>query len=252
MNTFVRFAAFGIAAAATVTLAACSSGETTAGSSTAPATVTATTSTSSVAPSATAAPGAMSSSGARNAGTHNDTDVTFVSGMIAHHQSAIEMADLAVTRADSQQVKDLAVAIKAAQAPEVEEMTAWLQAWDAGMAGTSMMSSADDRPGTSMMSSADGIPGMDNMGDRMDGTDDSGTQMPGMTADQITELTDATGTTFDRLFLQLMIVHHQGAVQTADTELAHGSNPDALALAESIKTGQTQEIAVMQQLLQNQ
>ena len=51
--------------------------------------------------------------------------------MIVHHQGAIEMADLAATRASSQQVKDLAAQIKAAQAPEIEQMTGWLQAWGA-------------------------------------------------------------------------------------------------------------------------
>ena len=64
------------------------------------------------------------------------------------------------------------------------------------------------------------------------------------------ELTVATGADFDRLFLELMIVHHQGAIEMADTELAEGSYPAALALAESIKTSQTAEIAEMQQLLQ--
>ncbi len=47
-----------------------------------------------------------------------------------------------------------------------------------------------------------------------------------------------------------MIVHHQGAIEMSDTEIAQGSNPEAIALAESIKTGQTGEVAEMQQLLQ--
>ena len=74
--------------------------------------------------------------------------------------------------------------------------------------------------------------------------------MPGMMSDtQMQQLTDATGADFDRLFLQLMIMHHQGAIEMADTEIAQGSNPAALALAESIKTSQTAEITEMQQLL---
>ena len=48
-----------------------------------------------------------------------------------------------------------------------------------------------------------------------------------------------------------MIVHHQGAIEMADTEIAQGSNTAALTLAEAIKTSQTAEIAVMQQLLAN-
>jgi uncharacterized protein (DUF305 family) len=54
----------------------------------------------------------------------------------------------------------------------------------------------------------------------------------------------------DLSFAQQMIVHHQGAIEMADTQIAEGSNPAALALAESIKTSQTAEIAEMQQLLQ--
>jgi uncharacterized protein (DUF305 family) len=47
-----------------------------------------------------------------------------------------------------------------------------------------------------------------------------------------------------------MIVHHQGALEMADTELAEGSNTAALALAQSIKTSQIAEISEMQQMLQ--
>jgi len=78
----------------------------------------------------------------------------------------------------------------------------------------------------------------------------TGMAMPGMmSGTQMQQLTDATGADFDRLFLQLMIVHHQGAIEMSDTEIAQGSNPAALALAESIKTSQAAEIAEMQQLL---
>ena len=131
-------------------------------------------------------------------------------------------------------------------------MTGWLQTWSGapGMAGTSMTPSSG-QVGTSMMSSSAAVTGMGGMNDGTNGTATSGTQMPGMmTADQTAQLTAATGAAFDRLFLQLMINHHQGAVHMADTELSQGSNPNAQALAASIKTSQTQEIATMQQLLQ--
>jgi len=251
MNTFARFAVFGIAAAATVTLAACGSGTTTAGSTTAVSTTAAATSSiaSTTASSGGMMSGGISSAGATDTASHNDADVTFSRQMIIHHQGAIEMADLAPTRAASQQVKDLAAKIKAAQAPEIQLMTGWLQTWDAGMAGTAMMSSAAGQLGTSMMST--GSPGMGDMGNGMNGADGSNMQMPGMmTADQMTQLAAATGADFDRLFLELMITHHQGAVAMAETELTQGANPDAQALAESIKTSQAQEIATMQQLLQ--
>lgn len=256
MNTSARLASFGIAAAATLTLAACSSGTTTSAGSTtaAPAATSSIASTSTAAASGGMMSGGMSSAGAMNTGPHNDADVTFAQQMIVHHQGAIEMTDLALTRAASQEVKDLAIAIKAAQAPEIEQMTGWLQAWGAGMTPTSMMSGAAGM-GSAMMTSSDGAGGVDHgMGGSAETAPSSATpggmQMPGMmTADQTTQLTAATGADFDKLFLQLMITHHQGAVQMAETELAQGANPDALALAESIKTSQTAEIATMQQLL---
>jgi uncharacterized protein (DUF305 family) len=179
---------------------------------------------------------------------HNDADVTFAQMMIVHHQGAIEMADLAPARAASSQVKDLAVQIKAAQGPEIEQMTSWLQAW-----GTSAGTNMNGMPNPTGSSADAG--GMDHGG--MGGSDTAtssaamSSQMPGMmSADEMSHLTAATGAEFAKMFLQMMITHHQGAVQMADTEIAQGSNPDALTLARSIKTSQTAEITTMQQLLQ--
>lgn len=163
---------------------------------------------------------------------HNAADVTFASMMIEHHRSAIEMAQLAPDRAAGPEVKDLAARIEAAQAPEIESMTGWLDDWGTAMPG---MSTGGVDMGTGAM-------GTGSTG---------GMAMPGMmTADQMAALTAATGAGFDRMFLELMIEHHQGAVEMADTELAAGANADALALAESIRTSQTGEIAEMQALLQ--
>jgi len=181
---------------------------------------------------------------------HNDADVTFAQMMIVHHQGAIEMADLAPTRAGSQEVKDLAAQIKAAQAPEIAQMTGWLQAWGAGTninGMPNMTASSADMGGTAGMDHG----GADSAGSAASSEGSGGTQMPGMMmADQMSELTSASGTDFDRLFLQLMIVHHQGALEMAQTELDQGSDPDALKLAGSIQTSQTAEIATMQQMLQ--
>ncbi|QRP49090.1 DUF305 domain-containing protein [Amycolatopsis sp. FDAARGOS 1241] len=63
------------------------------------------------------------------------------------------------------------------------------------------------------------------------------------------KLQQAGGTAFDRMFLQMMVTHHQGAVAMAKTELASGSSPDAKALAQRIIDSQTAEIAQMQQML---
>jgi uncharacterized protein (DUF305 family) len=184
---------------------------------------------------------------------HNAADLSFAQQMIVHHQGAVEMADLAPSRAvemadlapsraASQQVKDLAARIKAAQAPEIEQMTGWLTLWGAAMSTATAVSTSD---GTGGMDHG-GMSGMGKSGEMS-----TGMAMPGMMSDaQMQQLTDATGAEFDRLFLQLMIMHHQGAIEMSDTELAQGSNPEAIALAGSIKTSQTAEITEMQQLLQ--
>jgi uncharacterized protein (DUF305 family) len=158
------------------------------------------------------------SSGAE--GTFNDTDVAFARDMIPHHRQAIQMARLAEGQAEDPRVLDLADRIEAAQQPEIETLSGWLEEWDS------------DRG---------------HMDDGMGGMDDG---MGGMMSDQdMHALMNATGGEFDRLFLEQMTVHHQGAVQMAETEIAEGQNADAIALAESIRDSQTAEIAEMQQLL---
>ncbi len=136
MNMFARSGAAALTAALTLTLAACGGTTNTTTSSSAAATTT----TSPATGSTTSTPGAMMS-GSGSAmmsaapstadGQHNAADLAFAQQMIVHHQGAIEMADLAPSRAASQQVKDLAVRIKAAQGPEIQQMQGWLTSWAA-------------------------------------------------------------------------------------------------------------------------
>jgi uncharacterized protein (DUF305 family) len=152
-----------------------------------------------------------------SAAAFNDADVSFAQGMIPHHQQAVEMAKLAGTRADNADVKALAQRIEAAQGPEITTMTGWLTAWG--------------KPTTASMSMGDG-------------------SMPGMMTDAgMTKLKAATGTTFDKQFLTMMIAHHQGAITMAKDELAKGGNSDAKALAQNIITAQQTEIDTMSGLL---
>ncbi len=75
-------------------------------------------------------------------------------------------------------------------------------------------------------------------------------EMNGMMTDQqMTQLGQASGTDFDRMFLQMMTEHHKGAIDMARTELAQGQNSDAKALAQKIIDAQQTEITEMQQLL---
>ena len=157
-----------------------------------------------------------------SAAVHNDADVVFVQGMLPHHEGALAMAQLADGRASDPRVIDLADRIEAAQGPEIETMTGWLEAW------------GEPLPEEDMGGMDHGSGGMD---------------MEGMSEEDMTALDSASGAEFDRMFLEMMIPHHQGAVDMAETEIAEGSNPDAVEMAREIVESQTAEIAEMQTLL---
>ncbi len=169
----------------------------------------------------TSAPGTTTSDGQVDQ-AHNDADTMFAQMMIVHHEGAIEMADLAVEKAASEEVRTLAEGISAAQGPEIEQMTSWLETW-----------------------------GEDTMPmDGMDHTDHGGMDMEGMSQEEaMAELEGLSGTEFDRRFLELMIAHHQGAVEMAQTQLDDGENPQALELAQQIIDDQQAEISEMEDML---
>jgi len=153
--------------------------------------------------------------------SHNTADLTFATDMIPHHAQAIEMADMALAQAGSEPVVDLAQQIKAAQDPEIEQMTAWLETW--------------------------GEPTPDNA---MPGTDPG--EMPGMmSAQDMEQMSALHGAAFDRMWLQTMTEHHEGAITMAESEVETGENADAQALAQNIIDAQTAEIETMTGLLEN-
>lgn len=156
---------------------------------------------------------------------HNDADVTFAQGMIPHHEQAVEMAQLAADRAESDEVLDLAARIEAAQAPEIEEMTAWLEDWD------------EEVPSGSGMEDHSGM--------------GAGSGMGMMSAEDMEALMGASGDDFDRMFLEMMIVHHEGALEMAESQIVDGEFPDAIALAERIVDTQQAEIDEMNGILDN-
>ncbi len=171
---------------------------------------------------------ATSSASSDSAAVYNDADVTFAQLMIPHHVQAMEMAKMSQGRARSRDVVELAADIEAAQGPEIDTLTGWLEAW-----------------GKEVPSGEMG--GMDH-GDMGEG---SGGAMPGMMGeDEMHDLKAASGADWDRMFLEMMIQHHEGAVEMAQTEVNQGENPDALALARKIISDQQAEITQMQELLQ--
>jgi uncharacterized protein (DUF305 family) len=146
----------------------------------------------------------------------NDADVTFAQMMIPHHEQAIEMSEMILAKDGiNEQVTSLATQIKDAQGPEITQLNEWLDAWG-----------ADTDMG-----------GMDH-------------GMDGMMSDEdMKALEDASGDEAATLFLEQMIMHHEGAIEMAETEVNEGENADAIDMAETIVSTQSDEISVMENLL---
>lgn len=199
-----------------------------------------------VSPSSVAADASPDASPDADPAAHNEADISFAQGMIVHHRGALEMSALAADRAGSDAVRQLADRIEAAQTPEIDLMTGWLQAWSAPVpTGMAMPAdtSASAAAGTSSM-------GHDMSGHDMAGGDAAGHDAMGMMSDaDMAALAAASGADFDRRFLELMIVHHEGAVAMSQTELTDGQSTEALALSRAIIDSQTAEIAEMRGLL---
>ena len=163
--------------------------------------------------SATSGPGASAEA--------NQADIMFARMMIPHHQQAIEMSEIILAKDGvDADVVELAEQIKAAQAPEIEQLESWLDDWGA----------------PSMM---DG-----------DSGDMGGMGMDGMLSDdEIEALEAADGAAGTTLFLEGMIEHHEGAIDMAEQHQRNGENEAELELSASIITSQTAEIERMQELL---
>jgi len=155
---------------------------------------------------------------------HNDHDVQFAQEMIAHHQQALDMAKMVPGKSTNPKVTDLAKRIEGAQDPEIKTMTAWLSKWGASSTASSM-------------------PGMDHGSTGHS----SGTGM--MTAEEMTKLGQATGAEFDKMWMEMMIKHHEGAIAMSKTHIEKGSDAESKKLAQDIISAQQAEITEMQGLL---
>jgi uncharacterized protein (DUF305 family) len=214
-TTAIKTVILAAAAAAALTVAGCS--ENTSNTSTSPTTAS---STGMSGPMPGMDHGGSSASAASPSGTRsdfNDADVMFLQMMYPHHAQAIEMAKLVPSRSQNQQVIKLAQNIEKAQGPEMTQMTGLLNSFG--------------KPApTADSGHMDGMPGM-------------------MSAEQMTTLAKLSGAAFDRVWLQMMIDHHTGAITMSNTELSDGTNPDAKKMAEAIIANQQAEISQMQGIL---
>lgn len=151
---------------------------------------------------------------------YTKADVEFMQGMIAHHAQAIVMSRLAEKNSTNPQLLKLSRKIDQSQVPEIAIMQDWLRRYNQFAPDTSSWHDM---------------------------------QMDGMlTADEIKALDAAKGTAFDRLFLQGMIKHHQGAIKMVDDLFkapGAGQEVDANVFANDVVTAQTAEIGIMRLLL---
>jgi uncharacterized protein (DUF305 family) len=149
----------------------------------------------------------------------NDADTMFAQMMIPHHTQAVTMSETILKKEGiPTAVTDLATKIKAAQGPEIEKMTGWLESW--------------------------GQPTEAPTGAH------SGHSMSGMMGEEdMAKLEAAQGAEAAKLFLTQMIAHHQGAIMMAKGEETGGQNADAVALAKTIAAAQQKEIQEMKDLL---
>lgn len=155
-----------------------------------------------------------------NASTHAKSlqnlgmnEIMFAQMMIPHHEQAISMSETALKKSRNQTILKLSNQIKSLQGTEKSQLAYWLKATDSSM------------------------------------TMDHDMQMSGMlTVKELASLKRLTGTQFDRTFLQLMIKHHQGAIEMVDL-ISDSKNLEAKALAKAIKSAQSKEITSMKLLL---
>ncbi|MEU2267067.1 DUF305 domain-containing protein [Streptomyces olindensis] len=161
-------------------------------------------------------------------GAFNDADVMFAQMMIPHHEQALEMSKLADGRAYDAEIKTLAAEIEKAQDPEIQTMKSWLKAWG--------------KP----ESAEESMPGMDHGSGGMD----HGSGMSGMMSDEdMKKLEAAKGTEFDRMFAEMMIEHHKGAITMAEDEQKNGRNATAKKLAADVVKTQSAEVEKFEKIL---
>ena len=152
------------------------------------------------------------SSNTEKTSEYSSQDIMFAEMMIPHHEQAIVMSDIALTNTTNPEILKLAQEIKDAQAPEIAQMKSW-----------------------------DGVDASTHMGHTMMGMLDE---------QEIANLRAATGKEFDRLFLEGMIKHHEGAIDMAEM-IDDSKNSEVAELGKAIIATQTAEIKYMQSLLAN-
>lgn len=168
--------------------------------------------------------------------TYTDADVAFMQKMILHHAQALQMTALVEERASRDAIRQLAERIERSQRDEIATMMQWLEERDEE--GPALPPDVASR--------------IDGAQAGHTGHDHSG--MAGMLSpDELDELAAAEGDAFDRLFLEFMIFHHEGAITMVDELFAtpgSGQDTDIFTFASHVEADQQIEIERMARMLQ--
>jgi len=145
---------------------------------------------------------------------YNGAAIMFAQMMIPHHEQAIELSNLAIKTSTDAEILSLASQIKSEQSPEIKQMETWLESV--------------------------GMPDMHHM-----------MEMPGFVEESdFAALKKLTGAEFDIRFLELMIGHHEGAIEMAK-DIKNNKNSEVKTLSDAIISSQTAEITEMKNLIKD-
>lgn len=161
----------------------------------------------------------------------------FARDMQTHHQQAVQMAMIIYPKTTDPDLRAIAYDIATAQSAQVGQMQQWLLDWNlpaySKAPAMQWMASSDDH-------SAHGDPSLSPQ--------ERNAQMGMATQQQLDELAAASGQQADCMFLELMIRHHEGAIDMVDAIEELGSHHNVLDLAGKMAATQTSEITAMTML----
>ncbi|MBF4462949.1 MULTISPECIES: DUF305 domain-containing protein [unclassified Rathayibacter] len=168
----------------------------------------------------------------------------FARDMQVHHLQGAQLAMIARERSADGEVLTVSKDILLTQQQQAGQLFGWLTSWGLPQAspepsmtwmGRPTLAGAADEHSAMGMSTEEGV---------------VPTRMPGLaTPEQIAALSAASGRDFDRMFLELMIAHHRGAIDMAEALLARSRLGVATNFASSVVTAQEAEISLMEQML---
>jgi uncharacterized protein (DUF305 family) len=164
----------------------------------------------------------------------------FARDMQVHHNQGVELANILRDNTDDEELRLLAFDIASTQQQQSGQMFGWLNVWN--------LPQASPEPSMTWMTR----PTLDGEGHDhgTEGAHQPGDPMPGLATDaDIAELKSLTGVEAEKKFLELMIAHHEGAIEMAEAALDRTEEPVVVEMANGIINSQTPEIAYMQELL---